>query len=495
MTIPASAFVQVVPSVLSAGSPPISMSGLFVTNDTSIPIGTVQSFGNAAAVSSWFGPSSNQAALANVYFSGYSGATSLPGNLLFVQYNTAAVDAYVRGGSLAAMTLSELQALSGTISININGTAYTTASINLSSATSFANAATIIQTALTTAGAACTVTWDTLRTAFVIATTTSGTAGSVAFPTDSSLSPSLLLTAAKGAVQSAGAAANTPAGVMNTVIGVTTDWASFSTDYLPDLTDMEGFATWVNGQNSRFLYVPYDDDAAALSPNASGIIGTITASYDGVCCIYNPSGLVAAFIMGAIASINFSATGGRITFAYRAQTGLTPDITSLTQYQALIGNHYNAYVAVASATQAFQFFQNGQVSGTWEWLDSYVNEIYFNNALQSAWLQLLASTNAIPFTRSGQSMLANALQPTINQMLAFGAAVAGGELSGTQASEVNAACGGLNAAQSIENYGYFLYLPIPNTTVQQARGPWPGTLFYFDGQSVQTLTLGSVDVG
>jgi hypothetical protein len=493
MTIPASQFVNVIPSVLSAGAPPLSMSGLIVTEDTSIPIGTVQSFASATAVSNWFGASSNQAALANVYFNGYNGATQLPGNLLFAQYNASNVAAYVRGGSVSALTLTQIQALSGTISIQVNGTTYTTGNINLSSATSFSNAATLITTALISVSAPATCTYDSLRTAFVITSNTTGSSSTIAFPTDSSLSPSLYLQAAQGAVISQGANATTAAALMNTVIGITTNWASFTTDWLPTLTVMEAFASWVTTQNNQFLYVPYDNNAAAESPNASGVIGTVTANYNGVCCVWNPSGLIAAFVMGTIASINFNATGGRITFAYKSGSGLSADITSQTVYQALVGNHYNAYVSVASATEAFTFFQNGQVSGTWAWLDSYVNQIYFNAAFKGALITFLSQVNSVPYNNAGYASIAAALQPVINQMLTFGAAVAGGTLSGSQAAEVNAATG-VNAAQAIESNGYFLQITAPSASVQAARGSPTINYWYFDGESIQSITMGSIDV-
>ena len=492
MSIPASAFVNVIPGVLGAGAPPLSMSGLSLTEDASIPIGTVQSFANAASVSEWFGPSSPQAADAAMYFSGYNGCTQLPGALLMAQYNAAAVGAYLRGVQNTPLTLTQLQALSGTIAINVNGTVYTTGSINLSGGSTFAVAAGLIQTGLTTAGAPVTCTYDALRNAFVIATTATG-AVTIAYPTDSSLSPALYLTAATGAVLSQGAAAATPAGTMTAIAKQTTNWASFTTDWLPTDTVKLEFAAWVTAQDDEFVYVAYDNNAAALSPNASSSFGVLTADDNGVYAIYNPSGLAAYFVMGSIASINFNARGGRTDFAYLSNPGLTPDISNEDQLNALVSNSYDAYVAVAAATEKFQWLWNGHVSGTWEWLDSFVNQIYFNSAFQSALLSLLSQSHWIPFTQAGAAQLGGALQPVINQMLSFGAAVAGGTLSGTQAAQISANYGA-NAVNAVQSAGYFVSIPIPPPAVQQSRGPWSITVLYFDGQSVQTINLASIDV-
>lgn len=153
-SIPASQLVNVIPSVLAAGGNPLSLNAVFLTDDTSIPIGTVQAFATLEAVQDWFGPTSIEADLAAVYFSGYDGTLSLPNVLYFAQYNAGAVGAYLRSGSFAGFTLAQLQALSGTIIAAIDGRTITSANIDLSTATSFSNAAALIQTGLQTPGGA-----------------------------------------------------------------------------------------------------------------------------------------------------------------------------------------------------------------------------------------------------------------------------------------------------------------------------------------------------
>lgn len=151
-SIPASQLVNVIPSVLAAGGNPLSLNAVFLTDDDTIPIGTVQGFATLEDVQEWFGPTSIEAALAGVYFNGYEGALTLPGTLYFAQYNAAAVGAYLRSGSFAGVTLAELQALSGTLIIVIDGETVTSANINLAAATSFTNAAALIQAGLQTSG-------------------------------------------------------------------------------------------------------------------------------------------------------------------------------------------------------------------------------------------------------------------------------------------------------------------------------------------------------
>lgn len=146
--IPASAIVNVLPNVIGAGGSGLDLVGLILTNSTRPPIGSVLRFASAADVSSYFGPVSQEATLAGIYFAGYTGSSVTPASLLFTQYPAAAVPAYVRGGNISGLTLAQLNALSGTINATIDGRTINTSTINLNTATSFSNAASIIQTGL-----------------------------------------------------------------------------------------------------------------------------------------------------------------------------------------------------------------------------------------------------------------------------------------------------------------------------------------------------------
>lgn len=148
-SIPASEIVQVVPSVLAAGGTGLNGIGLLLTTSTRVPIGAVQSFPNPQAVLSYFGASSAIPGEADIYFAGFNGATILPNALLIAQYNPTAVAAFLRGGNISGLTLAQLQAISGTLDVTVDGSARTS-TVNLSSATSQTNAASLIQTALNT---------------------------------------------------------------------------------------------------------------------------------------------------------------------------------------------------------------------------------------------------------------------------------------------------------------------------------------------------------
>lgn len=147
-SIPASRIVNITPSVVSAGGTGLDLCGLVLTQSIRVPIGEVMSFVLADDVAAFFGLSSPEYQIALRYFAGYDNSPQKPGQILFSQYAETAVAAYLRGAYVGSMTLAELQALSGTLTLTIDGDAVTSANIDLSTATSFSNAASLITTAL-----------------------------------------------------------------------------------------------------------------------------------------------------------------------------------------------------------------------------------------------------------------------------------------------------------------------------------------------------------
>lgn len=152
-SIPASAIVNVYPNVIAAGGTGLDLCGLFLTRTARVPLGGVQSFGSAAAVAAYFGFVSPEASFAATYFAGFDGSTIKPAKLLIGTYTAAGVSAYLRGGSVAGLTLAGLKALSGTLALTINGRAVSSGAINLASVSSFPAAAAAIEAALADADA------------------------------------------------------------------------------------------------------------------------------------------------------------------------------------------------------------------------------------------------------------------------------------------------------------------------------------------------------
>lgn len=636
-TIPASKIVSVIPSVINAGGSELSLNGLMLTNSARIPIGMILSFPTNQAVSDYFGAGTAEDLDSAVYFAGFDNSDVKPGALLVSQYNTTAVMGYMRGGSLAGMTLAQLQALTGVLTVSLNGTPVTSGAINLSSATSFSNAAQLITTALGTTGptqavvtsslgcaftgtgsgtnltttsvvgvlhvgdtvtgtgipanttivsqtsgtpgaagvyvtsaattaasAACvglsnilevtgitsgsgigigqnvtgtsvtaatyitalgtgnggtgtyiitsqqhvvsesmtiivpTVTYGSQLNAFVVHSNTTGPASTVGYGSGT-IAASLNLTAATGAVISPGAAIAVPGAFMDAVKGKTQNWASFWHDFDPDggsgNTLKLAFSTWNSQQNNRYAYIVEDTDiAATASTSATTSLGNIikTTNLSGTEVIYQPTVMrLAAFAAGAVASLAFNNTNGRATLAFRRQAGLPISVTDQTSADNLEANGYNYTGDFATANDNFRWFYPGTVSGDFQWMDSYVNQIWLNANFQLALMTLLDQNKSVPYNAQGYGLIRSYCNDPIRRALNFGAIRTGVPLSSGQAAQVNNEAG-VAIDNVLATQGWYLQIKAAEPIVRQARGTPPMKFWYMDGQSVQRLVLDSV---
>jgi hypothetical protein len=508
-SIPISSLIGVNPEVLAAGGSQLALNGLFLTSGTRVPVGAVYSFASLAAVGAYFGTSSVEYAEAGVYFAGFTGSQTVPEAMLVAQYPVAAVPAWLRGGSVAGLTLAQLQAFTGTLALSVNGTVVTSSTITLTSAASFSAAATLIQAAFTAPAFA--VTYDSTSGAFVFTTTLAGATASFAYPTTSTLATNLALTAATGAIISPGAAVAVPAAFMSAVTQVTQNWATFTTMFNPDGTSglnvvKQAFQAWNNVQNNRYAYIAWDTDIVATEQGTTTSLGYLLkqTSSSGCVVIYEPSDLYhAAFVMSYAASLDFSQENGRFTAAYRTQSGLVPAVTTLQVATNLMANGYNFYGTYGNASSNdANIFYPGSVTGEFLWFDSYVNQIWLNNNMQIALFTLLQTVGTVPYNAYGYNLIMQALigdKPgstgagPINQAVWYGAIVAGVALSSTQILDINAQAGA-KAATVLQSQGW--YLQVGNATAAQrvARSSPPITLWYLDGQSVQSISMNSVEV-
>ncbi len=650
-TIPASQIVSVIPSVLGAAGNQLEVIGLVVTQNTRVPIGTVQPFATPANISAYFGASSHETLMANQYFSGFINASGTPQSMLYAQMPATAVAAYIRGGNISVLSIPALQAINGALSIVVDGYARS-GTINLSAASSYSAAGSLIATTLNAAPATlatCTgsigpqtasftgsiqgnvltvsqvaggtivdggvmgtaggvaantlitgqlsitsglagglgtyavsvaqavasasmtesyglltvtnvsggtlsvnqlvtgtgaspsantvitqlgtavgtvgtyyvnnsqtvgsisitttpvpvaVTFDSVSGGLILTSGVTGLESTIAYATGLA-APLILWTAANSAVLSQGADPMTPGAFMNSVVAVTTNWATFMTAFDPDFGVVGGaqkllFSTWASQQQFLpYAFVTWDTDPApTFTVPATGSYGYALqqGNFNGTCLIYQPADqLLECFVSGAAASINFGQLNGRITFAFKSGNTLTASVTNASVAQNLIANGYNFYGAYATANQLFVFFYPGSVTGVFRWLDSYINQIWLNSQFQLALMELLTQVYSIPYNPSGYALIEAACADVIQAGLNFGAFRAGVTLSALEQAEVNSSAG-LNIATLLNQRGWYLQVNDPGVLVREARGSPQCTFWYMDGQSVQSIVLNSIDI-
>jgi hypothetical protein len=346
------------------------------------------------------------------------------------------------------------------------------------------------------------VSYDNVTQCFVTSSGTTGaTASSISAPTGP-IAVALHMDAASGAIVSEGADVAVPASFMDGVVAYTENWASFMTTFDPDGGTGNAvklqFAAWVNGTVDNYLYVAWDTDPSPTqTQNASQSLGAIleASNSSGTAPIWSAlqGPAQAAFIMGCIASFDYSMFNGRTTIAFRQQTGLGADVTKGVIAKNLEANGYLYYGSWKTANDQFTFAYPGNVSGPFAWIDSYVNSIWLTNQFQLALMVLLMNTRSIPYNDAGYTLIKAGCMDVILQAGNFGVYRSGVTLSQAQAAEVNAQAGA-TISPILFAQGWYLKVWDANPQVRAVRGSPPITFWYMDGQSVQRIHLNSVNI-
>ena len=485
-SIPASEIVTVLPSVLGAGGTAMALNAVIISDNVKF---VAKEYSNADAVGNDYGTTSDKYKFAQIYFNGFTGSTVKPSALFISKYSAVASAAKLTGASLRSMSLDQLKAITGAISVTIDGV-LTTGTVDLSAATSFSHAATLIANASTDA-----VTFDTQLQSFVIASGTTGATSSISFATGAA-AEALGLTELTGAqldnVTTVDTATKAMKRLTNYTLNLSTIVAETSTALNNNI--QKEIATWVSLQNHRYWLVKYGEEPTALiANNTTSFAGWVAENnVADVTCVYGTF-KHAALCAGYAASLNFSELNGRTTMDFRSTSTLAPSVTGVDDANALESNGYAYYGAFATANDRFIFLRNSIVSGEFKWVDAYLNQIYFNNQLQLAQITGLIANKSIPYNDVGKSKVRASAQDPINEMLNFGGIQTGVILSEQQKSIINNEAG-VDAATIIFNQGYYLMIRDATAQVRAARGSFPIKLWYTDGGSVHSINIASINV-
>lgn len=501
-------FVKITPQALVAEGSGFSLNGLLLTKNTNAPLGVPLSFKSVEAVGSYFGTTSSEYAFAEKYFAANDNKTKMPSALLVCGYNLAAQAGWLRGNTIS-YTLEQLQTITdGNLKFVFNGANVELTSLDFSGATSFSQVAVAIQTALRAAGSTtnftnASVEFSSQTKAFIITSGASDETGSIgyAIPTTTAgtdLSSVLGLGELDGALISPlQASATTLSAFMSGILNQTQGFFSFTKNWeistaADDLAENLGFATWCGLQGVRYAFFEHDMASADINPNSSAdFASTLTAQNIAGTAPNYGTVLLCAFAMGTIASTNYDLTNGRITTAFKTQSGLTVTCDNNDKYLALSGKGYNCYVKDGTAGNTFYGYQRGTISGKYGFIDSYANHVWLNDQMQVAVRNLLGSTNALPYNDFGYNKVLNAIKPVIDTALNAGVINTGIDLDATQISAIAGETGWtMQDVQSVlYNFGWAFQAVSPSASVRAQRGTPILRFYYCDGGAIQYIDL------
>jgi hypothetical protein len=497
MAIPASHIVNVIPRVITGGSPDLELNGLLLTENAIISASTmVLEFPSAAAVGAYFGVTSVEYAAADVYFTSYNNKFTAPKAFFVARRIAEAAPAWLRSAR-NTKTLTQYKAITdGALVISIDNTAQTVTEVDFSSAGSFSDVAAILQGKIGSNEVS--VVYSSLTGAFTITSGTAGASSEVGYASSpasgTDLAAFMGLREQDGAVVSAGMDALSVNEQMAVIRAKTENWVSFATSWEADAEEMLEWAAWANS-NYGWLYVAYTTNAATVSADsvADPASALKNSGNDHTTIIYGSLDY-AAFIMGVVASIAWRRVNGTITAAFKKQSGLAPWVVDETTATILESKNCNYFGNFATRNAEFIFMYPGRLSASdYGYIDPYVNSIWLNNRLQVSLMDGITSVGRVPYNTRGYTMIAAWMMDSINEARNNAAIEPGVVLSERQKSEVmNEA--GLDISNELWTQGYYVQILDPGAAVRAQRGSPIVSLWYTYGGAVQRIEVASTAI-
>ncbi|HHR4489359.1 TPA: DUF3383 family protein, partial [Salmonella enterica] len=216
-------------------------------------------------------------------------------------------------------------------------------------------------------------------------------------------------------------------------------------------------------------------------------------NYSAVVPVFASDGNRAAAVLGYAACLDFVRPEGRVPFKFREYEGLAADVTSGSDYDALIAAGYNFYGKYAENSVVEDYWADGTITGDFKWLDSFCGQIWLNANLQGAVISLFKSNQTIPYNNEGRALVAASMSDVIQQYKRWGGIREGVTLTEAQKKQINNVVGE-DVSSTLFATGYYLYIGDMLPSLRATRSSPSCTLWYCDGGSIQKLVIASTEV-
>lgn len=438
---------------------------LYTSNEL-VPTNGIINFRNADAVLDYFGDSASEEYLQAAYYFGFvSKVITQPKNIQFARWAPDATSSQIFGSEPAALDDLKLYT-TGEITIVIGGVSTVVSGLDFSTATSYADIASTLQSAFQLAGgplALATVEFDSGRTAFHF----DSNEAEDGVITISSTTTDLLADLGWGsqAIISDGIAAQTVTDVVTAATQTNNNYGSFSFIDALTASEVEEAAIWNHGRNVEFQFHQRVDseDAATYSADLIGYTGTGLTLYDpGVTDEY-PWLLPTAIL----ASQQWDKPAASANYNYQRDTRLTPTVTTdalADTYDALRVNYYGV---TQEAGTLLDFYQRGQLMGgptAPTAMGVYANEQWFKAELKASFLNMFLAFNQVPADETGETIGYSYIDAAIARAKFNGSIATGKELTTTQKGFITQITDDENAWRDVSSKGWWRTVNIVQET-------------------------------
>lgn len=447
---------------------------LFTTNPL-LPTGSFGDFTSAADVGTYFGTSSDEYRRAQFYFGWISKNISRAKKLSFARYNDIDTAPIIYGRP-GAQSLSAWQAITnGSLRLTIGGVTANLTGLNFSTATSLANVATILQTAIRGQTGAqftgATVAYDAIGRRFTFTGGATGAATIAVAAGTTGTDVAGPLGWLSGATLSNGAVAQAPIDAFIQSASSSNNFGSF--EFIPTLSLDQHvlIAGEVDSRNVEFQYmVPVTaDNAETWSAALLGFAGTALTVVDRN--LY-PNQYPEMIPMVILAATDYTKRNSVQNYMFQQFPGVTPLVTSNAQANVFDLQRVNYYGRTQTGGQFIEFYQRGVLMGGSNDpvdMNTYANEQWLKDAMASAVMSLLLTLSRVSANATGQGQVLAILQSGIDDALFNGTISVGKTLTQLQKVYITELSGDENAWRQVENIGYWVDCVISQSTTSDGR--------------------------
>lgn len=504
MLIPFSKYVKITSGVGGGAAVAArSLAGLIVSSSAMLSPNAILQFNGSgsdlsSAVGEVFGTSSDEYKRTVMYASYISPSITAANRISFARYSPTGNALAVYGNTSAKSLTAIKTVVGGNLSLTVNGVAALITGINFSAATTLANVATILQTAIRTNAepnlTTATVTYDAVSRRFVIVGGVVGPAtinvASMGSGGITDVASFLGLYESAGAMMVDGSAAETPVAAMERIFGISNNFGSFLFSDALTVDNKIAVAASNGARNVEYVYcVPViPTDAATLAPAVIGYAGTGVTLTPALTPAQYPE--MVPMIIGA--ATNYLKRQGVPGFMYRQVGGLTPAVTSGGASDSYDNMRVNYYGLTQVNGQFLAFYQRGVLMGTATApvdMNVFFNEMWLKSDAAANIMSAQLSLNRIPANTSGAATIRNCLQKTINAALFNGVISVGKTLTLPAQLFVTQTTGDDNAWQQVQNIGYWLEVVIQPVVTTDGRTEYKAvyTLIYSKDDTIRSV--------
>lgn len=347
------------------------------------------------------------------------GQEPAPSIVLIGNRFTSAQHGKLRGSSgVSAVYTDYAGVTNGGFDISLNGTNHQLSALDFSAATSMANVATVLQTALAAALASTTCTWDGKK--FIVTSPTTGIASIVGYavaPTGGSspvdVSTLLGFTVASGALAVAGIALESMTDTINASLRFNSTWYGLGLTSAASTQDVKDAMAAAQASKFMFFETSADPNTALSSSTTDLAYFAKNLGYDHTASFFdsaNPAYLSDS-AMARLFIVDFTQPNSITTLWGKQAPGFAPSDITETQRLALEGKNCNYYASVGG----FSMFQPGKVASG-RFIDEVIGLDWLQATLQGALFDALTdTTTGIPQTDPGVSVLVQAAENALDQ--------------------------------------------------------------------------------